>query len=39
MFEAMERKELTAAYVIGENPASSEADKTHTEELLTGWTA
>ena len=36
MFEAMERKELTAAYVIGENPASSEADKTHTEELLTG---
>jgi predicted molibdopterin-dependent oxidoreductase YjgC len=36
MFEAMERKDLTAAYVIGENPASSEADKTHTEELLTG---
>ena len=36
MFEAMERKELSAAYVIGENPASSEADKTHTEELLTG---
>ena len=34
MFEAMERKELTAAYVIGENPASSEADKTHTVELL-----
>ena len=36
MFEAMERKELTAAYVIGENPASSEADKQHTVELLKG---
>ena len=36
MFEAMERGELTAAYVIGENPASSEADKTHTVELLKG---
>jgi formate dehydrogenase major subunit len=36
MFEAMERGELTAAYVIGENPASSEADKTHTVELLEG---
>jgi len=36
MFEAMERKELTAAYVIGENPASSEADKQHTVELLEG---
>ena len=28
MFEAMERGELTAAYVIGENPATSEADNT-----------
>jgi predicted molibdopterin-dependent oxidoreductase YjgC len=36
MFEAMERGDLTAAYVIGENPASSEADKFRTVELLTG---
>jgi formate dehydrogenase major subunit len=36
MFQAMERGELTAAYVIGENPASSEADKHHAEELLRG---
>ena len=36
MFEAMERGDLTAAYVIGENPASSEADATHTVELLKG---
>jgi predicted molibdopterin-dependent oxidoreductase YjgC len=36
MFEAMERKELTAAYVIGENPASSEADTHHTVGLLRG---
>ncbi len=34
MFEAMERGELRAAYVIGENPASSEADKQHTVQLL-----
>jgi predicted molibdopterin-dependent oxidoreductase YjgC len=36
MFEAMERRELSAAYVIGENPASSEADNQHTVELLEG---
>jgi predicted molibdopterin-dependent oxidoreductase YjgC len=36
MFEAMGRKELTAVYVIGENPASSEADKQHAVELLNG---
>jgi predicted molibdopterin-dependent oxidoreductase YjgC len=36
MFEAMERKELTAVYVIGENPASSEADTHRTVELLRG---
>ena len=36
MFEAMGRKELTAVYVIGENPASSEADKQHAVELLKG---
>jgi predicted molibdopterin-dependent oxidoreductase YjgC len=34
MFEAMERGELTAAYVIGENPATSEADNQHTVQLL-----
>ena len=36
MFEAMERGELTAAYVIGENPATSEADNQHTVHLLEG---
>ncbi len=36
MFEAMGRKELTAVYVIGENPASSEADKQHAVALLKG---
>src|SRR5690349_148848 len=36
MFAAMERKELTALYVIGENPAQSEADAKHTHELLEG---
>ena len=36
MFEAMERGELTALYVIGENPATSEADQHHTRRLLAG---
>ena len=36
MFAAMERGDLTAAYVIGENPAQSEADSKHTHELLEG---
>jgi formate dehydrogenase major subunit len=36
MFAAMERKELRALYVIGENPAQSEADAKHTHELLEG---
>ncbi|MEZ5251569.1 MAG: hypothetical protein R2713_20865 [Ilumatobacteraceae bacterium] len=36
MFEAMERGDLRAVYVIGENPAQSEADKEHTVELLEG---
>src|SRR6185369_8921562 len=36
MFEAMGRKELTALYVIGENPAQSEADATHALERLRG---
>ena len=36
MFEAMGRGELTALYVIGENPATSEADQHHTMHLLQG---
>jgi formate dehydrogenase major subunit len=36
MFEAMERGDLRAVYVIGENPAQSEADAKHTHELLEG---
>jgi formate dehydrogenase major subunit len=36
MFEAMERKELTSLYVIGENPAQSEADGHHTIACLSG---
>ena len=36
MFEAMERGDLTALYVIGENPAQSEADKQHAIHLLEG---
>jgi formate dehydrogenase major subunit len=36
MFEAMERGELTAAYVVGENPADSEADVDHARRLLAG---
>jgi formate dehydrogenase major subunit len=36
MFDAMERGELTAAYCIGENPASSEADAHRTRKLLEG---
>jgi predicted molibdopterin-dependent oxidoreductase YjgC len=31
---AMEHKELTALYVIGENPAQSDADATHVAHLL-----
>ncbi len=34
MFEAMEEGDLTALYVIGENPAASEADNQRTHELL-----
>jgi predicted molibdopterin-dependent oxidoreductase YjgC len=34
MFEAMEDGELTALYVIGENPAASEADNQRTHKLL-----
>jgi predicted molibdopterin-dependent oxidoreductase YjgC len=36
MFEAMGRGDLRAVYVIGENPAQSEADSTHAVKLLTG---
>jgi predicted molibdopterin-dependent oxidoreductase YjgC len=36
MFEAMGRGELKAVYVIGENPAQSEADATHAIKLLKG---
>ena len=34
MFEAMERGELQALYVIGENPVQSEADQTKAKHLL-----
>ena len=34
MFHAMERGELRTLYVIGENPARSEADINHTRQLL-----
>jgi formate dehydrogenase major subunit len=36
MFAAMERSELDTLYVIGENPAQSEADQKHANELLRG---
>jgi formate dehydrogenase major subunit len=36
MFEAMERGDMRALYVIGENPAQSEADVSHTIGLLEG---
>jgi predicted molibdopterin-dependent oxidoreductase YjgC len=36
MFEAMERGDLTALYVIGENPVQSEADQAHARHLLEG---
>jgi len=34
MFEAMERDELRAVYVIGENPVASEADSRRAKHLL-----
>jgi formate dehydrogenase major subunit len=34
MFEAMEHGELTTAYIVGENPARSEADQTRAVRLL-----
>lgn len=36
MFEAMEHGDLRSVYVIGENPAQSEADKTRAVDLLAG---
>ncbi len=36
MFEAMERGELRSLYVLGENPAQSEADGGHARKLLGG---
>jgi predicted molibdopterin-dependent oxidoreductase YjgC len=36
MFEAMEHGTLTALYVVGENPAQSEADKQRAVSLLSG---
>lgn len=36
MFEAMGRGDLTTLYIIGENPAQSEADATHAVRLLEG---
>lgn len=35
MFEAMRSEELKSLFVIGENPAQSEADVGHTRKLLT----
>ncbi|OLM18703.1 putative formate dehydrogenase oxidoreductase protein [Pseudonocardia sp. Ae707_Ps1] len=34
MFEAMERREMSALYCIGENPAESEANALHARHLL-----
>jgi predicted molibdopterin-dependent oxidoreductase YjgC len=36
MFEAMESGELTACYIVGENPVRSEADTGRTRKLLGG---
>ena len=36
MFESMEHGEIRAVYVVGENPARSEADQTRAVRLLSG---
>src|SRR6059036_3298471 len=36
MFEAMEHGEMKAIYIVGENPARSEADQTRAVRLLSG---
>ena len=36
MMDAMDRKELTALFVVGENPAQSDADTHHVSKILEG---
>jgi predicted molibdopterin-dependent oxidoreductase YjgC len=36
MFEAMDRGEMKTVYIVGENPARSEADQTRAVRLLSG---
>ena len=36
MFDAMDRGDLPALYVVGENPLQSEADRHRTERRLRG---
>jgi len=36
MFESMDHGEMRAVYIVGENPARSEADQTRAVRLLTG---
>jgi formate dehydrogenase major subunit len=36
MIDAMDRKELTALFVVGENPAQSDADSHHISQILEG---
>jgi predicted molibdopterin-dependent oxidoreductase YjgC len=36
MFEAMDRGELRSLYIVGENPARSEADQTRAVRMLSG---
>jgi formate dehydrogenase major subunit len=36
MFEAMERREMTTVYVLGENPIDSEADRHHVTKIMGG---
>lgn len=36
MFSAMERRELDTLFIVGENPAQSEADQAHATALLRG---
>ena len=36
MFEAMDRGDLRSVYIVGENPARSEADQTRAVRLLSG---
>ncbi|TMC88358.1 MAG: formate dehydrogenase, partial [Chloroflexi bacterium] len=36
MFESMDHREMKAVYIVGENPARSEADQTRAVRLLSG---